>query len=263
MTALLAVQDLNVNYNSHQALKDVSFQVQPGAYIGVVGPNGSGKTTLLRTILGMVRPVSGAMSLFSQPVPDFDQWHRVGYLSQKASGFNPFFPATVREIIALGYIPGQQNTDNEKQATQRVLDLLVISDLQHKLIGELSGGQQQRVFLARALINRPELLILDEPSTALDPSARESFFALLNKLNKEQGMTIILVTHDIGTIGEHASTLLYLDKGVVFYGAFADFCGSGEMTQYFGSFAQHLICHQHRTPPLSPRPQVGAESGEG
>jgi zinc transport system ATP-binding protein len=113
------------------------------------------------------------------------------------------------------------------------------------LIGELSGGQLQRVLVARAIVNEPDLLILDEPTTALDPETREIFFNTLQKLNKSKNTTIILVTHDMGSIGKYASKLLYLDKSIIFYGSFENFCSSRDMGSYFGEFAQHLICHRH------------------
>jgi zinc transport system ATP-binding protein len=113
------------------------------------------------------------------------------------------------------------------------------------LIGDLSGGQQQRVLAARALVNEPELLILDEPTTAFDPETRENFFRTLQELNHNKKVTVILVTHDIGSIGKFASKLLYLDKRIIFYGSFEDFCSSADMGSYFGEFAQHLICHRH------------------
>jgi zinc transport system ATP-binding protein len=113
------------------------------------------------------------------------------------------------------------------------------------LIGDLSGGQQQRVLVARAIVNEPELLILDEPTTALDPETREKFFHTLQELNQNKKVTIILITHDIGSIGKYASKLLYLDKRIIFYGSFEDFCSSADMESYFGEFAQHLICHRH------------------
>jgi len=113
------------------------------------------------------------------------------------------------------------------------------------MIGELSGGQQQRVFLARAIVHEPELLILDEPTAALDPETRERFFAMIQELNGKKGVTIILVTHDIGNIGKYASKLLYLDKKIIFYGSFNDFCLSDEMMGYFGAYSQHVICHRH------------------
>ena len=120
-----------------------------------------------------------------------------------------------------------------------------VADIRDEMIGELSGGQQQRVLLARAVINRPELLILDEPTTALDPEAREKFFQTIMGLNQTRNMTIILITHDIASIGKYAFKLLYLDKQIIFYGSFEDFCVSEKMTNYFGEFTQHLICHRH------------------
>jgi zinc transport system ATP-binding protein len=125
------------------------------------------------------------------------------------------------------------------------MNLTDVARISHTLIGELSGGQQQRVLLARAIVNRPELLILDEPTTALDPEAREKFFQTLMELNKTMNVTIILITHDIAGIGKYASKLLYLDNHIVFYGSFEDFCISERMTDYFGKFSQHLICHRH------------------
>jgi zinc transport system ATP-binding protein len=101
------------------------------------------------------------------------------------------------------------------------------------------------VLLARALVSKPEFLILDAPTTALDPETRDTFFSTLKALNQDSGVTIIIVTHDIADIGKYASKLLYLDKRVVFYGSFEDFCSSPDMASYFGEFAQHLICHRH------------------
>jgi zinc transport system ATP-binding protein len=117
--------------------------------------------------------------------------------------------------------------------------------IKNKLIGELSGGLRQRALLARALVNDPDLIILDEPTTALDPETRESFYQVVRELNRTRNTTVLLVTHDTGTIGLHASRLLYLDKKIIYYGGFEDFCASSEMTEIFGSHAQHLICHRH------------------
>ena len=128
---------------------------------------------------------------------------------------------------------------------QEILDKLNISDLKDKMISKLSGGQQQKVLLARALVSNPELLIFDEPSTALDPQSRESFFEMINKLNKDLGIAIILITHDTAYIGEYANELLYIDKDLIYFGSFADFCRSEKMGAYFGNYEQHAICHQH------------------
>lgn len=133
----------------------------------------------------------------------------------------------------------------DENKIEETLSLLGILDLKNKSVNRLSGGQQQRVFLARALVNNPELLIMDEPSTALDPETRAGFFDLIKKLNQDKGMTIIMITHDTAQAGQYADQLLYLDKKIIFFGLFTDFCHSPEMEKYFGHFAQHLICHQH------------------
>ncbi|HXC93483.1 MAG TPA: ATP-binding cassette domain-containing protein, partial [Geobacteraceae bacterium] len=124
-------------------------------------------------------------------------------------------------------------------------DMMGIVHLKKRLIGDLSGGQQQRVLLARAMVNCPELLILDEPTTALDPETREHFYGLVEDLNRNVGTTVLLVTHDTWSIGKYASRFLYIDKKIIFDGSFDDFCRSDEMTAFFGEHAQHLICHRH------------------
>lgn len=246
---IISIKGLCFRYNSIEVLSDLSFTIKAGDFIGLVGPNGSGKTTLIKTILGLLTPAEGSISLFGLSPQDFKDWHRVGYLPQKFTFFNPFFPATVREVIASGLLSmkgfPKRIKKPDEMAIERAMGLMEIADIEDKLIGELSGGQQQRVFVARAMVNEPEVLILDEPTTTLDPEVREKFFHILQKLNQNNGVTIILITHDIGGIGKYASKLLYLDKKIVFYGSFEEFCSSKDMASYFGEFSQHLICHRH------------------
>lgn len=246
---VVTVHGLSLAYQGADALCDVSFAVEKGSYVGIVGPNGSGKSTLVRCILGLARPDRGGVSLFGTPLESFDQWQRVGYLPQGLQHFNPHFPATVAEVVGLGLLAARRfprRISREDAGTvDRALELMGVGDIRNRLIGELSGGLRQRVLLARALVNEPELLVLDEPTTALDPETRESFYRAISDLNRERGTTVILVTHDSGTIGSYASKLLYLDKRLVFYGGFDDFCGSSEMAEFFGPSSQHLICHRH------------------
>lgn len=246
---VIEANHLSFSYNSIETLSNISFDAEAGDYIGLVGPNGSGKTTLIKIILGIFRPSSGRISLFGCDQEIFDSWSKIGYLPQKVSSFNSTFPSTVREIVALGLISGKKYpkrfTLQDEKAIGNALDLLRISNIKNKLIGELSGGQQQRVFIARALVNSPEILILDEPATALDPETREHFFDILRDLNKNKGTTIVLVTHDIGNIGNYANKLLYIDRKIVFYGSFQDFCQSDMMANLFGAASQHIICHRH------------------
>lgn len=243
------MHELFFQYNSTEILTNISFRLQAGDYLGIVGPNGSGKSTMIKLILGLLPPSKGTIELFGGIMTDFIDWHKVGYLSQRINSFNPHFPATAREIVGLGLLSSKSYprriTKSDEKAINNALGLMDILDIKNKLIGELSGGQQQRVLIARALVNEPELLILDEPTTALDPEAREKFFGTLRDLNEKKNVTLIIITHDIGTIGKYASRLLYLDKQVVFYGGFDDFCASSEMASYFGEYSQHVICHRH------------------
>jgi len=232
-----------------EVLGGISFQVFPGDYLGIVGPNGSGKSTLVKTILGLVVPDAGELSLFGKALPVFTDWQRIGYLPQRLRFFNPNFPGTVEEIVRLGLLAGKRfprqfrRIDDEQVA--KTLEMMGIAGISKRLIGDLSGGQQQRVLLARAMVNNPDLLILDEPTTALDPETREVFYTLVADLNRVQRTTVLLVTHDTWSIGRYANRFIYLDKRVIFDGTFDDFCHSEEMTAFFGEYAQHLICHRH------------------
>jgi zinc transport system ATP-binding protein len=246
---IITVKHLNCRYNSVEVLSDISFAVEAGDYVGFVGPNGSGKTTLVKAILRLIRQESGTVALFGKDPGEFNEWFRIGYLPQKLSFLNPNFPATVKEVISLGLFAKKKFPKRLDKSDRILIDeamkLMDITDIRDALIGELSGGQQQRVLVARAIVNGPELLILDEPTTAFDPEAREHFYHTLQDLNRNRQVTIILVTHDSATIGKYASKLLYLDKKVIFFGSFDAFCTSEHMTSYFGEFAQHLICHRH------------------
>jgi zinc transport system ATP-binding protein len=250
MTAeLVTIEGLWVRYNAAEVLRKVSFKVSAGDYVGIVGPNGSGKSTLIKAALGLVGAERGNIALFGTPLARFTEWRRIGYLPQRLRFFNPDFPATVEEIIGLGLLAGKslprKLTKADREAVEKTLVCMGVTDLRKRRIGELSGGQQQRVLLARAVVGGPELLILDEPTTALDPETRDKFYTLLQTLNKEEGTTVILVTHDTSSIGTYATRFLYVDKEIVFNGTFDDFCHSEEMTNLFGAYAQHLICHRH------------------
>ena len=236
---IIGVDHLTFCYSGQEVISDISFTVKKGDYLGIAGPNGSGKSTLIKNILGILQPQKGHINIFGQPLISFNQWNRIGYLPQRINALNQHFPGTVEEIVQLGM--KKRNTVGLKRA----LEMMGIAHLAARLIGELSYGEQQRTMLARALINQPDLLIFDEPTTALDPETREIFYSLTDEMNRTQGTTIILVTHDTGVIGQYACNLLYLDKKIIFYGTFEDFCASPDMTGFFGLDSQHLICHQH------------------
>jgi zinc transport system ATP-binding protein len=246
---LLQAEQLHIAYGSTDILRDISFQVQTGDYLGIVGPNGSGKSTLIRAMLGLVPVTSGTIRLLGQPLSLFNDWQKIGYLPQRLSFANPHFPATVEEIVRLGFIgkngPKRRIDASEAQQLEEILARMGIIDLRQQLIGQLSGGQQQRALLARALVGRPALLLLDEPTTALDPETREDFYAIVKELNRDLGTAIILITHDTWNIGQYAKRFVYLDKTVIFDGTFAEFCASAEMTSFFGEHSNKTIYHHH------------------
>jgi len=242
---ILEIKKLGVRYSGAAVFSHISFEVGSGDYVGIVGPHGSGKTTLVKAILGLV-PYSGEI-IFRGADASGGAGH-IGYLPQKMSFFDQHFPATAREVVVSGLycrkkFPKRLSREDYAEA-EEMMGVLGISGLAASAIGRLSGGQQQRVLLARALVHRPGVLILDEPTVALDPQSRENFYSIVQRLNREQGVSVLLVSHDVGSIGKYASKLLYLDRRIVFYGNFEEFCKSPEMTDYFGS-GQHIICHRH------------------
>ena len=251
MREALRVENLSVAYSGVKALENVSFSVERGDYVAILGPNGSGKSTLLKTLLGLEKPQSGSITLLGQKRDSFDQWGKVGYLPQKTGVTNPLFPATVEEIVSMGLLAGKRfprlQSKEDREKTARALELCGITALAKKLIGELSGGQQQKALLARAIVSSPELILLDEPSTALDHESRIAFFTLLDGIARADGTTVIFITHDMGEAGRHAGKLLMLDTSLVFYGTGEEFCKSAAMTGVFGEHTQHLVCHRHDT----------------
>ncbi len=246
---IVRTENLCCSYRTGRVLEDISVTVEAGDYVGIVGPNGSGKSTLVRALLGLCAISDGTALLFGVPCGRFGEWGRVGYLPQSLDQLNPVFPATVAETVGLGLLSLKRFpcrlTGVDRNTVDSMLEELGVYHLKHKLIGELSGGQQQRVLLARALVNEPELLILDEPTAALDPETRERFYRLIADINRNRGVTVLLVTHDSGAVGQHASKMLYLDKRLLFFGSFEQFCLSPEMSALFGEHSQHLMCHRH------------------
>lgn len=242
---ILKADNITLKYGRHEVLTDASFTVEAGDYIGIVGPNGSGKTSLMKAMLGLITPTSGQFT-YAGEVRDN---RFIGYLPQKVISGDPLFPAKVREVVAMGLLSSKRFPKHLSQEDYRkvdeILGRLKIGNLAEKKIGNLSGGQQQRVLLARALVSSPRLLILDEPTSALDPKVRENFYGILKELNEQDGVTILLVSHDIGSIGQYTKKMLYLDRTVVFFGTYEDFCHSQDMTHYFGPLSQHKFCWQH------------------
>lgn len=214
MNKQIDVKQISVKYGNHMVLDQVSFSIVKGDYIGLVGANGSGKTTLVKALLGLITIEKGQV-LYENPNM------KKGYLPQIALTNDSLFPAEVKEIVGIGLLGGKRRPKIINKADvvkiEAILDRLGILDLKHKRIGDLSGGQQQRVLLARAMVSSPELLILDEPTSALDPRVREDFYALIKEINTLDGTTVILVSHDLGSVQKYAKKMLVLDRNVLFF----------------------------------------------
>ena len=207
---ILSCEKLTVSYDA-VAVSDVSFSVEEGDFICIVGENGSGKTTLIKALLGLIPPKDG--KLFRK------EGLTVGYVPQKLS-VNPDFPASAEEIVQSGIITDKPFLSRkEKETVKSTMKMLEIYDLHRKSFSSLSGGQAQRVLLARALCSSTAFLVLDEPSTGLDPHVTKELYGILGKLNREQNTTVIMVSHDIKASVQMATKILHLDKTVQFFGA--------------------------------------------
>lgn len=210
---ILEVENLEVSYSNHVALKNINFKIQEGEYVCLVGENGSGKSTLVKTIVGLLKPDEGKINL-NIPLDE------VAYLSQtNLKDLN--FPATSKEIIMSGVQKHKTlpfYTKNDKKAYEEVVKKLKIEELQNRRIGDLSGGQKQRVLIARALIRNPKLLILDEPTTGLDYNITRELYQILDNLNKEHKMTIIMATHDIDELNEVKPRIICLAREIKYDG---------------------------------------------
>jgi len=197
---IVALDRVTYAYGSQQVLSGVTFTARERDFVGLIGSNGAGKTTLLRMIVGLLKPQQGQIRLFGTPLERFKEWHLIGYVPQR-SHFNPLFPATVREVVLSG-LYGRRKllrriTREDAERAEDAMGTLHIGDLADKRIGALSGGQQQRVFLARALINNPKLLILDEPMSGVDTETQANFFHLLRHMHQHHNLTFLMVSHDL------------------------------------------------------------------
>ena len=221
--ALLTCEDLNLGYEGKSVLSGLSFHVNPGDYLCIVGENGSGKTTLMKAILGLIAPLSGKITM-----KEGLRREEIGYLPQQTP-VQRDFPASVREVVLSGCLNrlGRRPfyTRMHKQQAMDALARLGIRNLAPASYRILSGGQQQRVLLARALCAAQTMLLLDEPAAGLDPNITEELYKLIHSLNRE-GMTIIMISHDMQSAARYASHILHLAGKPLFFGAAGDYLRS-------------------------------------
>ena len=213
---VLEVKDLSFSYPDKSILHRLSFDVDAGDFMCIVGTNGTGKSTLLKLILNQLSPLEGEIKLLGTNSEKYKDFASIAYVSQKATNINRDFPATVEEVVSLGLYSKKglfkRNTKEDKKLIDSALERVGMLDYKHRQIGYLSGGQQQRVFIAKALISNPRIIFLDEPTTGIDIRAVDSICCLLGDLNKNSGITIVMVTHDISSIIYHSNKILVLSE---------------------------------------------------
>lgn len=230
-TPIISCDHAALGYDNQTVIPDLSFEIFPGDYVSIVGENGSGKSTLMKTMLGLIHPLKGEIRINCSKGSGC-----IGYLPQM-SEMQRDFPATVREVVMTGLL-GHKGwwpffTKKEKQQAAEVLTKLHIENLAGRSYRELSGGQQQRVLLARSLLAAHEILMLDEPITGLDPAAAAELYETLRELNRNDGMTIIMVTHDINSAVVNSSKILHIAGETAFFGTTAQYMASEEAKLFF------------------------------
>ena len=221
-TNVIEAHNLGFDYGAGWVFHKLNLEIPKGDFVAVIGANGAGKSTLIKMLAHVTEPTAGKILYYGKPIEEFTAWDKVGYVPQNPAKQQRNFPISVEEVVKLGLLQPhklwQHFGSSEKQKLEATLAAFDLLDLRQRRIGDLSGGQQQRVFLARAMVKNPDILFLDEPATGIDPAAKIALYDMLRKINREQNVTIIMVSHDLDLASLAAKSALCLDHGVCFRG---------------------------------------------
>ncbi len=221
----IEVKNLSIGYDGIPILENLNFSLESGDYLFILGENGAGKSTLMKTILRLIKPISGQVSFDDEAAKC-----KIGYLPQQTEAQKDF-PASVEEVVLSGTLPHMGSRffygKKEKETARVNIERLGIENLRKKCFRELSGGQKQRVLLARALCAADKLLLLDEPVSGLDPLATEEMYELTERLHKE-GTTVIMISHDLNAAYKYANKILHLSDEGFFFGSLEEYLKSSE-----------------------------------
>lgn len=230
--ALIKCENVSIGYEGQTVVRDLSFQIEQGDYLCIVGENGSGKSTLVKSLLGLKAVDSGKIEF-----GDGLKQQEIGYLPQQTD-VQKDFPASVYEVVLSGRLNSRGfhpfYTTKDRQQAREKMRMLGIEDLAKQCFRDLSGGQKQRVLLARALCATKKLLLLDEPVTGLDPIVTAEFYQLISRINKESGIAVVMVSHDIESTVEYASHILHLQETVLYFGKAQDYLKSRAGRTFLG-----------------------------
>ncbi len=239
---VVEIENLTVKYSDVKALDSINLSVDEHDFLGIIGPNGAGKSTLFACMLGLLNDYEGRIKFFGKDVRESkDYLNQIGYVPQKPV-FDKNFPATVTEVVRMGL----KRETNEKRVQQALKDVW-IHELANRRIGELSGGQQQRVFIAKALVNKPKILILDEPVTGIDQQSTELFYGILTELNKKQNITIIWSSHDMDAVNKLANKVACVNRTLFFHGISDEFFTNPELVEKYSEASMQQHMHHHET----------------
>jgi zinc transport system ATP-binding protein len=216
------LKDVGFSYGKNSVLDGVTADIPEGDYLGIIGPNGGGKTTLLKILLGLIKPTKGTVTFFGQPIASSPYRPKIGYVPQRALSLGESFPATVEEVIRSGRTPLKSFfapfAAQDEKAIMRAVEATGVAYLLHRRMNNLSGGERQRVLIARALAAEPKVLILDEPTSAIDVQSQEAFYLFLKELRRKLKLTIIIVSHDMDIVSHEVDQVLCLNRHLVCHG---------------------------------------------
>ena len=240
MLNAVEISNLTVKYPDVKALDDVSFVVKEGDFLGIIGPNGAGKSTLFDSMLNLNTKYAGTIKFFGQDIKKSKKYLKeIGYVPQKPV-FEKNFPATVSDIVRMGL-----RNESDENRIDEILQQLWIHELRNRRIGELSGGQLQRVFIAKALVNNPKILILDEPVTGIDQQSIELFYSILRELNSKQKITIIWSSHDLDAVNQLANHVACLNRTLFFHGKSEKFFSDDDLVKQYSEASMQAHMHHH------------------
>ena len=240
MLNAVEISNLTVKYSEIIALDDVSFVIKQGDFLGIIGPNGAGKSTLFDSMLGLNTTYTGTIKFFDEDIKKSKTYQKeIGYVPQRPE-FENNFPATVSDVVRMAL---RKKSDENK--IDEVLQRLWIHELRNRRIGELSGGQLQRVFIAKALVNDPKILILDEPITGVDQQNIDLFFSILKELNSKHGITIIWSSHDLDAVNKLANHVACLNRTLFFHGESEKFFSDDELVKQYSEASMQEHMHHH------------------
>ncbi|HUS75542.1 MAG TPA: ABC transporter ATP-binding protein [Methanothrix sp.] len=216
---IVSISDLWVYRREHVVLEDINLELLEGDFLGLIGPNGGGKSTLLKAMLGLIKPDRGSITIFGKKPAAARS--RMGYVPQKTV-FDQSFPVKVLDVVLMGRYSRtgllHRYDRQDRKAALEALQAVGMEERAEREIGALSGGEQQRVFVARSLVSDPELLLLDEPTAGVDSAQQTDFYDLLCHLNRDMGIAIVLVSHDVTAISTYVSKIACLNQRLYYHG---------------------------------------------